>query len=98
MVKRLAERRISTRTNIALPVYLENATGVTRDVSASGVFFRKKGVFAYGESIRFSIERQTDTGRMIQRCKGIVVRTEPLGDEIGVGVRITESTMEPAQT
>jgi len=79
---------------MALPVILANATGVTRDVSPSGVFFWKRGVFAYGDSIRFSLERQTETGRILQRCQGVVVRTDPRGDLVGVAASITESTDE----
>jgi len=94
MTGRLAERRRSRRIQIALPVILDNATGITRDVSPSGVFFWKSGVFSYGDSIRFSIEKRTATGRVMQRCRGAVVRTEFHGDDVGVAVRITESTTE----
>lgn len=78
-----------------LPVILENATAVTRDTSASGVFFWKHGTFMYGDSIRFSIERNTGSGRILQKCRGVVVRTEPRDNGVGVAARITESTMEP---
>jgi len=83
---------------LALPVILENATGVTRDVSASGVFFWKRGAFAYGDSIRFSMERKTESGKVVQKCRGVVVRTEPRGNDVGVAARITESTTEPVSS
>jgi hypothetical protein len=95
MTERLAERRRNKRIDVALPVILENATAVTRDASASGVFFWKRGTFMYGESIRFSIERITESGKILQKCRGVVIRTEPLGNEVGVAARITESTTEP---
>lgn len=95
MTGRLPERRQNERINVELPLILENATGVTRDVSPSGVFFWKRGVFAYGESIRFSIERRTDSGKIIQKCRGVVVRTEPRGHDVGVAARIIQSTSEP---
>ena len=94
----LADRRRSQRIKLELPVVLENTTAVTRDVSSSGVFFWKRGVFAYGESIRFSIERTTDSGRILQKCRGAVVRTEPRGDDVGVGVSILESATESVPT
>jgi len=94
MTEKLLERRRTRRISMALPVILANATGVTRDVSPSGVFFWKRGVFAYGDSIRFSLERQTGTGRILQRCQGVVVRTDPRGDLVGVAASITESTDE----
>lgn len=86
------------RIDTPLSVFLENATGVTRDMSVSGVFFWTSGTYATGESIRFAIELKTAKGRMMRKCKGIVVRTEPHEYMIGVATRITESTMEPAQT
>ena len=78
-----------------LPVILENARAVTRDASASGVFFWKRGTFMYGDSIRFAIERMTESGRMLQKCRGVVIRTEPDDHGVGVAARITESTTVP---
>jgi len=75
---------------------MENATGVTRDMSASGAFFWISGTYAIGEEISFSIELKTAGGRMIWKCRGEVLRTEPRDDTVGVAVRITESTTEPA--
>ena len=80
---------------MALPVILENARAVTRDASTSGVFFWKRGTFMYGDSIRFAIERVTEYGRVLQRCRGVVIRTEPDDHGVGVAASITESTMEP---
>ncbi|MDH3287535.1 MAG: PilZ domain-containing protein [Betaproteobacteria bacterium] len=92
---RLAERRRNKRIDVALPVILENATGVTRDVSASGVFFWKSGTFIYGESISFSMKRKTESGKFMLKCRGVVARTEPRGNDVGVAVRITKTAMEP---
>jgi hypothetical protein len=81
--------------DVLLPVILENARAVTRDASTSGVYFRKRGTFMYGDSIRFSIERETATGRILQKCRGVVVRTEPDDEGVGIAARIIESTTEP---
>jgi len=86
------------RIDTPLPVFLDNATGVTRDMSVSGAFFWTSGTYATGESISFAIELKTAKGRMMRKCQGIVVRTEPHDYMIGVAARITNSTMEPAQT
>jgi hypothetical protein len=90
----LFDRRRRKRIDVALPVILENATGVTRDASASGVFFWKRGTFMYGDSIRFAIERISKSGKILQKCRGVVVRTEPDDKGVGVAARITESTTE----
>jgi hypothetical protein len=95
MIERPAEKRRNKRVGVAVPVILENATGVTRDVSTSGVFFWKRGTFIYGESISFSMERKTESGKFMLKCRGVVARTEPRGDDVGVAVRITKTVMEP---
>ena len=94
MAERPADRRRSRRIDAMLPVILENARAVTRDTSASGVFFWKRGTFMYGDSIRFDLERETDSGKILQKCRGVVVRTEPGDNGVGVAAKITESTTE----
>jgi len=95
MIGRVVERRRDKRIDIALPVILENTTGVTRNVSASGVFFWESGTFFInGESVRFALERKIATGKLMRICRGIVVRTEPRDNDVGVAVRIIESKTE----
>lgn len=91
----LQEKRTHKRIAIALPVILENATGVTRDVSASGAFFWVRGAYAIGEPISYWMGRKTEAGKSMLKCRGVVVRTEPRGDDVGVAVRVTGSAMEP---
>jgi len=88
------EKRRHKRIAIALPVILENATGVTRDVSASGAYFWVRGAYSIGESLTFGMGRRTEVGRSILKCQGIVVRTEPRGDDVGVAVRVTGPAIE----
>jgi len=88
--------RRDQRVDTPLMVYLDNARGVTRDMSAAGAFFWTGHEYAVGESISFAIELKTAGGRMMWKCRGDVLRTEPLDYMSGIAVRITESTMEPA--
>jgi hypothetical protein len=92
---RLAERRNNYRVRTALPVSLESATGILRDMSASGAFFWLSGTHAIGETVSFSIGLQTSGGRTVWKCQGDVVRTEPRGTDVGVAVKITSTTVEP---
>ncbi len=94
MTAKLAEKRSRQRIDIARPVLLENATGVTRDISASGVFFWISGKYSPGESISFAIELQRLVGGTMLRCRGDVVRTEPRSTDIGVAVRLSKTAME----
>ena len=89
------ERRREQRIHTALPVFLKNTEGITRDVSASGVFFwTSEPVCVPGELISFSVEFKRPEGRMMLKCQGDVVRTEPRAAEIGVAVKIVESAMK----
>ena len=95
MTAGLPEKRKQKRINVALPVFLENATGVTRNVSASGVFFWLNGRYALGDAISFAMGRAAHSGDFLLKCRGVVFRTEPRGEEVGVAVRITEPVVTP---
>jgi len=80
-----------------LPVHLKSAEGITRDVSATGVFFWTTArSCALGELISFSVEFNRLGGRMMFKCQGDVVRTEPHDATVGVAVKINESAIELA--
>ena len=91
------EKRRGQRIHIALPVFLKNAQGITRDVSATGVYFWISEFFcAPGDLIDFVVELRRPAGSLMLKCRGDVVRTEARTNEIGVAVRIVESAMELA--
>ena len=95
MITEQQERRRGRRIPTALPVFLKNTEGITRDVSASGVFFwTSEPVCALGELINFSVGLKRPEGKLMLRCQGDVVRTVPRATEIGVAVKIIESAME----
>ena len=90
------DHRSEERVRAALPVNLGNASGTTRDVSASGIFFETDAAYAIGNSIRFSVDLDTPGGRMVLKCSGEIVRLEPQDERVGVAVQITESHLESA--
>jgi len=95
MITEQPEKRSGPRIHSALPVFLKNTEGITRDVSASGVFFwTSEPVCVPGELISFTVELKRPGGRMMLKCQGDVVRTEPRATEIGVAVKFIESAME----
>jgi hypothetical protein len=87
------EKRKGERVCAALPVALGGTTGITRDVSASGVFFETDIFCAVGSLVRFSVEVATPARTLIVNCEGDVVRTEARDAGIGLAVRITDSVM-----
>jgi hypothetical protein len=97
MNKEKPEKRRGPRILTAMPVFLKNTQGITRDVSASGVYFwLSEPVCAPGESISLSVELKRARGRMLLKCQGDVLRTEPCPAGIGVAVSITDSAMTQA--
>ena len=95
MAKEDQEKRSRERICTALPVRLGNATGITRDVSASGIFFETDAADAVGDMILISLTVEFDTlrGKRMLSCQGDIVRIEPRDASVGVAVRIIESTM-----
>jgi Tfp pilus assembly protein PilZ len=79
-----------------LPVDVENAAGIVRDVSASGIFFEIDARYTLGSLISFAVKLDTPSGGMNLKCRGKVVRIEPREARVGVAVEITESMMEAA--
>ncbi len=88
--QRFPERRRAARFPIAIPVELEGGTGVTRDVSLSGVFFETNQFFALGELIRLTLvlERASPGQPVRLQCDGRVVRVERRQAELRLGVAV----------
>lgn len=87
-------KRREERVSTALPVILENATGITSDVSASGVYFETEAALSVGSAIRFTLELDSPRGKMLLNCSGRIVRTESRNSRLGVAVKIIKSKME----
>ena len=85
------EKRRDRRIDIALPVMLESTTGVTRNVSSSGVFFWISGTYAFGDVINFAMGRRTESGEFMLKCRGVVLRTEQRSNDVGVAVWVAKT-------
>ena len=94
---RLAERRNFYRVHTALPVSLEGAKGVMRDMSTTGAYFWINGTHAVGDTVTFSIQLQSAEGKTVWNCRGNVIRIEPSDSNTGVAVKITDTTVDPVQ-
>jgi Tfp pilus assembly protein PilZ len=94
---RESDKRREERVSTALSIDLGTATGVTRDVSASGVFFETDATYALGNEISFAVELDTPGGGVVLKCKGEIVRIEPRDARVGVAVKIVKSTLDPAK-
>ena len=91
------ENRTEERVERALPVDLGTAKGVTRNVSASGVFFETDAPLAVGREIAFTVDLEATGVKMVLRCRGEIVRVAEANGRIGVAAKILDSTMEAAE-
>jgi hypothetical protein len=88
------EKRREDRIAAVLPVRLNNAVGVTRDVSVTGIFFETDALLTPGSSIDFVVDIDTLRGKGILKCQGNIVRTEACDKRLGVAVKILKSRMK----
>ena len=81
----------------ARPVRLDRGTGVTRNISASGVFFETSVDYAVGSKISFAIEIEGPRGeKLMLRCQGEIVRVERRDSKVGIATKIVPSKLESA--
>ena len=90
-----SEERVSMKVPVTLPGGL---TGMTRDISASGIYFETDSEPLGDSPLAFSVEFKNEVGvGMTLRCRGQVLRVEHQGSRVGVAARILESKLEPGR-
>ena len=84
------EKRLEERYAADLPLTLDSGTGMTRNMSASGVFFETDEDVNPGSEIDFTIvlDAFMPGGPICLRCRGKVVRVTRMGGRVGVGVAL----------
>jgi hypothetical protein len=78
----MAERRRGERFRLSLPVHLKNGTGMTRNISSSGIMFETETLYAVDDVIGLSVDFPDSS---IQ-CDGRVVRVEKVEGQSAVAV------------
>lgn len=89
------ELRTETRERIELPVQAGGQAGLTRDISATGLYFMTDSALRVGSAIELEIELSLATGNVKLKGQGQVVRIEPQGQQTGVAVKLRESRLVP---
>ena len=78
--------------SVTRPVRLDRGTGITRNISTSGVFFETDIHYAPGSEVSFAIELAGPAERkLILRCRGRIVRIKLRAGKVGVAVEIVSS-------
>ncbi|MDP2969767.1 MAG: PilZ domain-containing protein [Deltaproteobacteria bacterium] len=90
------ERRQALRFPITLPVDLERGTGITRNISTSGVLFETDQVFPTGALIQLTVlmEPTCPGTPACLHCQGQIVRAEQHEEKMGVAVAFTSYRFE----
>jgi len=92
------EQRTEAREQVSLPLHIDGTVGaITRDISASGLFFETNGAQRVGGLIDVEIDFDTPGGPVKLKAQGLIVRIESHGDRIGVGVKLLSSRLEAVE-
>lgn len=88
----IQENRREERILLEMPVLLEGGTGLSRDISQSGIYFVTDQALTPGGAVKFSVKLDhIRTGKPIRLdCQGKVLRIEPAGEKFGVAASISE--------
>ena len=78
----------------AVPIVMNGTAGITRDISATGVFFEIDEDATAGSHIEFAIELETPGGKLKLLCIAEVVRVENLGSKIGIAAEFISQKMQ----
>lgn len=90
----MAGRR-EERFDTVLAVKLAEGSGVTRNVSASGIYFVTDARMVAGARISFTLEFQDAPGGPFRlKCDARVVRLEQIEDKYGIGAAISHYELE----
>jgi predicted DNA binding protein len=95
------EKRKGERVAASFPVVQSNGKGITRDISATGIFFETETRFEQGSTIDFIVDLDAPADRHQRRCllkfQGEIVRVEQHNSKMGVAVKITDSQLRYVQ-
>ncbi len=85
------ERRKAERFPMKLPIRFGAGSGTTRDISGVGVYFETDYPFEAGQEIDFALV-VPDSANV--RCRGTIVRVDPLREHFGVATTIDTYTLD----
>lgn len=91
------DKRRERRVEASLPVMFVGLDGVkgavTRDVSASGMYFESGTGLAPGALFDLNVDIDTSSGKRILSGRGVIVRVDSINDRFGCAVKILESRL-----
>lgn len=92
------EQRTEAREQVSLPLHIDGTVGaITRDISATGLFFETDSEQRVGGLIDLEIDFDSPGGPLKLKAQGQIVRIESHGDRTGVGVKLLSSRLEAVE-
>src|SRR5262245_25156914 len=93
------DRRQAGRYPVTLDVAVDHHKAISRDVSASGIYFETDASLSRGQTISFAftLERVYPDVRLDVQCVGTIVRVERRDGRRGVAVTIDSWSFEPLE-
>lgn len=86
------EKRRAERIHLEAPVMLANGSGLSRDISESGIYFVTDQHLAPGSVINLTVHLDfiCPGKRLHFDCRGEILRVEQAGDQYGVAASLAE--------
>lgn len=84
-------KRAADRFASELPLHINGVGGLTRNVSATGVYFETTAPAEPGSRVSFVVEVLISGKSVNMVCAGQVVRVDVKDDKVGVAVKLTSS-------
>lgn len=88
--------RCADRFATELPVEIDGVRGVTRNISATGVYFETHAAQTPGSRVRFTVEVIVQGEKTKVPCEGEVVRVDHNRGRMGVAAKLEKSFFSDA--
>lgn len=84
-------QRAADRFTSELPIEINGLQGLTRNISATGVYFETTQDQAPGSRVHFVVEVTVNGERLKMVCSGEVVRVDHKDAAVGIAVKLANS-------
>ena len=92
----LKHERGADRFTSALPVEIGGVQGLTRNISATGIYFETEAAQMPGSRVNFTVEMNTRGMKIKLVCQGKVVRVDHNGRVSGIAAKLESSFFSDA--
>ena len=87
----IEHERGADRFDTELPVEMGDIRGLTRNISATGVYFETEGAQTPGSHVHFTVEVNVQGQKLKLVCEGEVVRVDRMGGTLGIAAKLVSS-------